>query len=147
MNEADIFSLERFLSLAASELVEYAEPFVNVLSSGIPHKIYSELRSRLANMDEMHVIYALEIGMYLNPLEFVHNAVGYLSHTDAAVCCAANRAMHFLSPASVPRDVVAKIIATPIVDLFTNDVRTGERIRIGTNEVFIRDLAVRLTPT
>ena len=54
-NEADIFSLERFLSLAGSELVEYAEPFVNIHLGEIPQGVYLPLRLQLANMDEMSV--------------------------------------------------------------------------------------------
>lgn len=146
MNAADVFSLDQFLSLEESELVEYAEPFVNVPSSEIPQDVYGPLCSELASMNERHVVYALEIGMRLNPLDFVYCAVSYLSHTDAAVCCSACRAIEFLSPDSMPRDVVAKIAATPIEDLFANDLRTNERIRIGTNAVFIRDLVAKFTP-
>ncbi len=97
-------------------------------------------------MDDRHAVYALEICMRLNPLEFVYDAIRYLSHTDAAVCCAACRAIQFLSPAMMPRDVVAKIAITPIVDLFANDLRTDERIRIGTNATFIRDLVTKFSP-
>jgi hypothetical protein len=84
--------------------------------------------------------------MRLNASEFVHRAITFLSHTDAAVCCAAYNSINRLSPTSMPPDVAAKIATTPTVDLFAPDIRSGERIRIGTNEEFIRDLVTKFTP-
>ena len=145
MNESDVFSHARFLSLTGKEFINYVEPFVNMQAGEIPQAVYSPLQSGLAGMDEEHTVYALEICMRLNASEFVRSAVTFLSHTDAAVCCAAYRAINSLSPTSMPPDVAVEIASTPTVDLFARDIRSGERIHIGTNEVFIRDLVTKYT--
>jgi len=146
LNEPQTFRVDRFLSLTGQEFINYVEPFVNMQAGLMPQDVYEPLRSELARMDDAHVVYTIEICMRLNPLDFVDDAVNYLSHTDAAVCCAAYNSINSFSSTSMRHDVVAKIAATPIVDLFTNDVRTGEWIRIGTNAVFIRDLLAKFTP-
>jgi hypothetical protein len=143
MNESKVFSHDRFLSLAGCELVKYAEPFLTTQAEAIPGSVYETLQSQLADMDEEHAVYALEICMRLKPSEFVSRAVTFLSHTDAAVCSTAYRLINSLPPNLIPADLVEKIAATPTVALFAPDVRSGERIRIGTNEEFIRDLVSR----
>ena len=143
MNESGAFSYDRFLSLAGSELVEYVEPFVNVRVEAIPEAVYEPLRSELADMDDEHAVYALEICMRLNPSEFVRRAITFLSHPDAAVCCAAYNSINSLPPPLMSADLVARVAATPTVDLFAPDLRSGDRIRIGTNEGFIRDLVAK----
>lgn len=140
MNESGVLSHDRFLSLAGSELVEYVEPFVNVQMEAIPEVVYEPLQSRLANMDDEHALYALEICMLLKPSEFVGRAITFLSHPNAAVCCTAYRLINGVPTTLMPSDLAAKVAATPTVDLFAADVRSGDRIRIGTNERFIREI-------
>jgi len=143
MNESASFDCDRFLSLGGSELVGYVEPFVNIRIDAIPESAYGVLQAALDGLDEVHTVYALEICMLLKPSEFAHQAAAFLSHTDAAVCCAACNSMNRLPPSLMPADLVQKIAATPTVDLFTTDLHSGERIRIGTNEEFIRDLVAK----
>lgn len=140
MNESETFSYERFMSLAGSALVSYAEPFVNKRMLAIPESVYELLLSNLTRLDEEHTVYALEICMALKSNEFASIVVGFLAHTDSAVCCTGYNLLKKIPPNLMPADLVRKIAATPEVDLFTHDVRTGNRIRIGTNREFIRDL-------
>src|SRR5262245_7989826 len=140
MNESDSFSYERFMSLAGSALVAYSEPFVNTRMHTIPESIYDLLAPNLTRLDEEHVVYALEICMALRPNEFASVVVGFLAHADSAVSCAACRLLKRIPPNLMPAHLVREIATTPVVDLFTRDVRTGNRIRIGTNNEFIRDL-------
>jgi len=146
MSESTVFSFDRFLSLTGAEFVNYVEPFVNAQSGSIPEGVYDPLQARLSSMDAEHAVYALEICMRLNAGEFVRRAAVFLSHSDAAVCCAAYRVINWLPVTSMPPDVAAEIAATPAVDLFGPDFRSGERIRIGTNEAFIRDLVTKFVP-
>lgn len=140
MNESTCFSYDRFLSLAGSELVNYVEPFVTTQADEIPESVYDRLQSGLAGLDEQHTVYALEIGTQLKPGEFVGRVVGFLAHPDSSVCSTAYRLIKSTPPNLLTGSVVEEIAATPTVDLFTSDVRSGSRIRIGTNEEFLRDL-------
>ena len=145
MNAPAIFNTDRFLSLRDSELVEYVEPFVNTQTQAITESAYDVLAAALDGLDDAHIVYALEICMLLKPSEFANRAVMFLSHTAASVCCAAYNSINRLPPSLMPEDLVQRIAATPIVDLFATDLRSAERIRIGTNEEFIRDLLAKLT--
>lgn len=140
MTESNVFSFERFLSLAGSDLVRYTEPFVNSEMQRIPEHVYEPLQSALEVMDEVHIVYALEICMLLKPSEFVSRVITFLSHTDAAVCCTACRLIERVPPSLMPLDLVKKIGATPTVDLFAPDLHSGNRICIGTNEEFVHSL-------
>lgn len=144
MNESSSFSYGRFLSLGGCELVNYVEPFVTKHIDGIPESLYEPLRSRLAGLDKEHIVYALEICMLLRPREFAGCVVGFLSHDDSSVCCTAYRLIKSIQPDLMPPELVQRIAATPTVDLFTSDVRSGNRIRIGTNQEFVRDLVESL---
>jgi hypothetical protein len=143
MNESEVFRLDRLLSLTGGEMVKYVEPFVNERMTAIPELVYEPLQSKLADMDDEHALYALEICMLLKPSEFLLRAITFLSHPDAAVCCAAYNSINGLPQASMPADLVAKVATTPKVDLFAPDLRSGDRIRIGTNEWFIHDLVAK----
>jgi hypothetical protein len=143
MNKLNIFNYGHFLSLTGYELVKYVEPFLTMQREAIPESVYEPLQSTLAHMDNEHALYALEMCMLLKPSAFARRLITFLSHSDAAVCTTAYRLINGLSPDLMPADLVAKIVATPTVDLFAPDVRTGDRIRIGTNEVFIRDLVAK----
>ena len=140
MNESETFSYEQFMSLPGSTVWSYAEPFVNTKMDAIPESAYDPLVSNLSKLDEAHTVYALEICMALKPIEFASIAVGYLASADSSVSCTACRVLKKIPPSLMSVDVARKIAATPVVDLFTHDVRTGDRIRIGTNQEFIRDL-------
>jgi hypothetical protein len=140
MNVSASFSCDRFLSLAGSELVSYVEPFVTTQSAAIPESVYESLQPKLPVLDNEHTVYALEICMMLKPSVFISHVVGFLSHNDSSVCCAAYRLIKSTKPSLMPADLAAAIAKTPTVDLFASDVRSGNRIRIGTNEGFIRDL-------
>jgi hypothetical protein len=137
------FSYDRFLSLTGSELVSYVEPFLTTQSEAIPEAVYDLLQPKFADLDNEHTVYALEICMLLKPSEFVRCAITFLSHPDAAVCCAAYNSINSLPPALMPADLVAKVATTPTVDLFAPDLRSSDRIRIGTNEGFIHDLVAK----
>jgi hypothetical protein len=140
MNDSALFSYDHFLSLGGSELVNYVEPFVNTEMRAVPKSVYDPLHTALETFDEVHTVYALELCMLLKPTEFVNRAADFLSRPDASVCSTACRIIKRLSPNSMPTGLMKKIAATPITDLFATNVRTGERIRVGTNEAFIRDL-------
>jgi hypothetical protein len=143
MKDLPLFSFDRFLALAGSELVNYVEPYVNTHAYAIPEAVYDPLQSGLATFDVEHTVYALEICMLLKPREFVSCAVGFLSHSDSSVCCTAYRVLSSLPREMISIDLARKIAATPRVDLF-DPHWSGKRIRIGTNEEFIRGLAAKL---
>ncbi len=143
MREVPQFRLDRFLALSGLELHDYTEPFVNRLQDAIPECVYEPLQSKLADLDEEHTVYALEINMLLNPEEFIERAVQFLSHSDSAVCCTAFRTIERLPAAFMTNDLLEQIRGTPVVDLFTTHVRTGERVRVGTNDQFIHDLLAK----
>jgi len=145
MNESTFFSYERFLSLAGGELVNYVEPFVTTQSEAIPESVYDSLQPGLALLDNEHTVYALEICMLLKPRDFISRVVGFLSHNDSSVCCTAYRLIKSTQPSLIPADLVVEVADTPTVDLFASDVRSGNRIRIGTNEEFIHDLVKSFT--
>jgi hypothetical protein len=147
MNQSESFSDERFMSLAGSALVSYTEPFVNRGLCTIPMSVYEVLVSNLTRLDEEHVVYALEICMALKPDEFANLLVGFLAHADSAVSCTAFRLLKKIAPNRMRADLVRKIVTTPVVDLFSRDVRTGNPIRIGTNKEFIRDLVATFGST
>jgi len=143
MTELSQFSLDRFLSLSGQELHDYTETFVNMEKNALPESVYEPLLSKLADFDEEHTVYALEICMLLKPKEFVGRAVRFLSHSDSAVCCAAFRTIERLPASFMTSELLEQIGATPVTDLFTTHIRTGARVRIGTNEDFIRGLLER----
>jgi hypothetical protein len=145
MSELGSFSYERFISLSGSSLASYTEPFVNTSKHSIPESVFELLFSNLAKLDEEHTVYALEICMALKPSEFASLVVGFLAHPDAAITCTACRLLQTIPPNSMPADLVRKIASTPVVDLFISDFLTGNRIRIGTNKNFIRDLVAKYT--
>ena len=147
MKESESFSYERFMSLAGSALVSYAEPFVNTRLGTIPESVYDLLVTDLTRMDNEHTVYALEICMALKSSAFASIVVGFLAHADSAVSCTAYRLLKRIPPNLIPADLLSKIAATPVVDLFSADVRTGNRIRIGTNNEFIRDLVATFAST
>lgn len=149
MNQSESFSYERFMSLAGSTLVSYAEPFVNTGTHAIPESAYDLLVSNLTRLDEEHTVYALEICMTMKPNEFASIVVGFLANAHCSVSCTAYNLLKRISPELMPADLRSRIAATPVVDLFTSDVHTGNRIRIGTNKEFIRDLVATFpsTPT
>jgi hypothetical protein len=138
------FSLDRFLFLSGAELCNYAEPFVNTRMNAISESVYEPLQCRLADLDEEHTVYALEICMLLEPREFAIRAAQFLSHSDSAVCCTAVRVLEWLPPSLITDDLVKQVRATPITDLFTTHVRTGDRVHLGTNEDFIRQLLAKI---
>jgi hypothetical protein len=145
MTELSPFLLDRFLSLSGPELRDYAEPFVNTHKDAIRESVYEPLQSKLRDLDEEHTVYALEICMLLKPDQFASRAVQFLSHSDSAVCCTAFRIIERL-PSSFIRDHLGEQISgTPVVDLFSTHVRTGDRVRVGTNEEFIRELVAKTT--
>ena len=145
MSELESFSYERFMSLSGSSLVSYAEPFVNTRTHAIPESVFDLLMSNLTRLDEAHTIYALEICMALKPSEFISVVVGFLANANASISCTAYRLLSKTPPELISADLRSRIAATPVVDLFTSDVRTGTRIRIGTNEEFIRDLVANFS--
>jgi hypothetical protein len=140
MSDQSLFSLDRFLSLSGPDLFQYAEPFVSTETALVPESVYDPLRSMLTEMDDRHLVYALEICMLLKPQEFASRAADFLSHVDSAVCCAACRALEHLDADAMTPELVKRITETPIVDLFSVHVRTGERVRVGSNKEFIRHL-------
>jgi hypothetical protein len=144
MKDVPAFSLDHFLSLSSSELVSYAELFVNRESESIPEEVYPPLVAVLTKLDGPHLVYALEICTRLRPGDFVYRAVEFLSHPDASVCCAACRAIEYLPKHEMPGDLGDRINATPVVDLFGPDLHSGNRRRIGTNEGLIRNLLEKL---
>ncbi|WP_146512637.1 hypothetical protein [Thalassoglobus neptunius] len=138
------FCVDKFLALSGAELHEYSEPFVNELHDAIPEAVYESLQSKLQDLDEEHTIYALELNMLLKPNEFVGFAIPYLSHSDSAVCCTAYRTIERQPTSLITNDLCNQIRATPIVDLFSTHVRTGEKVLVGTNEEFIRNLLAKI---
>jgi hypothetical protein len=138
MNDSDSFSYERFMSLTGSALVRYAEPFVNTRTHAIPDSVYDLLVCNLAKLDEAHTVYALEICMAIKPQEFASIVAGFLANTHYSICCTACRLLSRISPDLMPADLLSRIAATPVVDLFTTDVHSGNPIRLGTNKEFIR---------
>jgi hypothetical protein len=138
------FSLDKFLELSGSEFRKYAEPFVNVLHDTIPKSVYEPLKSKLQELDIEHTVYALEINMLLKPQEFIEFVIPYLSHSDSAVCCTAFRTIERQPTSLMTNDLCNQIRATPIVDLFSTHVRTGEKVLVGTNEEFIRNLLAKI---
>ncbi len=140
MNEVEPFSYERFMSLTGTALVNYAEPFVNTRMHAVPASAYDLLAPNLTIMDEEHTVYALEICMALKPGEFANCVVGFLAHPDVAVSCAAYRLLQSIPRNKMPHDLIRKIGNTPVVDLFGPDLRSANRIRVGTNKEFIRNL-------
>jgi hypothetical protein len=140
MNKLELFDYERFISLTGSALVSYAEPFVNTRPDAIPQAVYDLLIRDLPTLDEEHTVYALEICMALKPSEFASTVVGFLAHPDAAICVTAYRLLKRIPPESLRFDLWSRIAATPEIDLFAPDVRTGNLIRVGSNKEFIRDL-------
>ena len=143
MNEST-FDCEHFLSLCNDELVTYAEPFVTTQAEKVPGSAYDILANRFDQMSDVHKVYALEICMRLAPEKFVGQAIEFLAHTDSAVCCTASRLLEAVSPELVSDNLIKRISETPVVELFATHVRTGERVRIGTNKEFIRTLLGRL---
>ena len=137
------FCLDEFLALSGAELRDYTEPFVNENREALPESLYEPLQSKLAVLDEEHIVYAIEISMLLRPKEFAGCAVQFLSHSDSAVCCTAFRTIERLPAAYITNELLEQIRATPVTNLFTTHVRTGERVEIGTNEMFIRDLLAK----
>ena len=130
MNISESFDCERFLSLGGSELVAYAEPFVNTRMVNAPESAYDILAPRLGRLDEEHTVYALEICMAIKPSEFVSVVIGFLSNTSSAVCCTAFRVLEWWGSADfITPELVRKIAETPVVDLITRNVRTGEHSR------------------
>jgi hypothetical protein len=138
-----LFSCERFLSLDDDKLVRYAEPFVTTQADSVPKSAYELLVSKLDDLGDIHTVYALEICMRIDPQDVVGHVVRFLSHPSSSVCCTACRLIETLPPRSVSADLVRRIAETPIVDLFTSHFRSGERVRVGTNEEFIRVLVAR----
>jgi hypothetical protein len=143
MSESSVFDCECFGSLTGTALATYAEPFVNSQTGTIPESAYEWLTAHLSALDVEHTVYALALGVRLRPEEFVRRAVAYLADTNAAVCCAAYNALSRLPAIAVPPDVVAAIAATPTVELFAPDFRSGTRARVATNEQFVRDLVAK----
>lgn len=144
MNETSQFCVEKFVALSGTELHEYSEPFVNQLHDAIPESAYELLKSKLPHLDPEHTVYALEINMLLNPKEFIGFAIPYLSHSDSAVCCTAYRTIERQPTSLMTNDLCDQIRATPTVDLFSTHVRTGEKVLVGTNAEFIRNLLAKI---
>jgi hypothetical protein len=135
------FRLERFFSLSGSELISYAEQFVNADAESISEDAYIPLKSALGTMDEIHTVYAMEVCARLKPRDFVARAVDFLVDPDIAVCLTAYRIIQSLPWKERPLDVVAKISRTAVVDLFGPDLlHPGKRIHLGTNEKLLRDI-------
>jgi len=140
MNESEFFSYERFVSFSGSTLLSYSEPFVNTGRHTVPENVYDLLVADFPRLDEEHTVYALELCMAMKPSEFASIVVGFLAHADAAVSCTAYRLLKRIPPNLMSADLLGKIASTPVVDLFAPDVCDGNRVRIGTNKEFIRDL-------
>jgi hypothetical protein len=140
MSDTTSFSYERFMCLSGSPLVNYAEPFVNTAGHAIPESAYGLLLSDLTRLDEEHTVYALEICMALKARQFASVVAGFLAHPASAVSCTAYRLLKRIPRDSMDANLLAKIAATPVIDLFAHDVRNGKQIIVGTNEQFIRDL-------
>lgn len=145
MSDKEAFSYGRFMSLSGSGLVSYAEPFVNTSEYSIQDTEYDLLVANLTRMDNEHIVYALEVCMAANPCKFAMIAVGFLAHPDGAVCCTAFRLLQSAPLELISADLVAKIASTPVVDLFANDLHSENRINVGSNKEFIRDLVARFS--
>ena len=145
MKDKVLFSFERFSSLAGSDLVEYVEPYLTIRPEAVPVSVYEQLVSGLADWDEYHLVYALELGMRLDPADFVGRLVPFLSHQDGSVCYAAYRLIKNRPPNETLDDLISEIVSVPVVELFYKDPRSGEPRRIGTNEAFLRDLVGKTT--
>lgn len=135
-----LFDYDYFMSLAGTELTAYAEPFVNIHQDLIPESAYDEIGRALDGMDEMHTVYAIEICMLLRPSEFIGRAVEFLAHSSGAVCCAASNTIKRAPKDLITFSIAEKIKSTPIVQIYSEHFRTGERIHHGTNEELIRSL-------
>jgi len=144
MMESSDFSFERFMSLFGPDLVSYAEPYVTTEVESIPKEIYPALVSSFTDMDETHLVYALEICMRLKPKEFIQRAVAFLAHPSAAVCTTAFRIVEYMPLDEIPTDVVNNLFNIKVVDLFGPNLRSGERICVGTNETLLRTLLEKL---
>jgi len=136
----DTFDCDHFLSLSNGELIDYTEPFVTTQADKVPCSVYETLANKLDELSDTHVVYALEICMRIAPQEFASQAVEFLSHSDPSVNCTAYRVIESLPPEFVSSALVKRIAETPVVDLITSHVRTGERVKIGTNEEVVREL-------
>ena len=134
------FRFDRFSSLKGADLVDYVEPYLATHVEAIPESVYEQLVAGLTYWDEFHLVYAMELGMRRKPCDFARRVVPFLSHHDASVCCAAYRLIKSLPSGREFDDLVPEIMAVPPAELFSTNPITGERIRIGTNEAFLRDL-------
>jgi hypothetical protein len=141
---SEFFTVERFLSLGGENLVEYIEPLLTQHET-IPESSYELLRSRLADLDVGHTVYVLEICILLKPDDFIGHLITFLAHTDSSVCCAAFRLINKASLSLLTDELIARIATTPIVDLFDPIIDSEDRIRVGTNKIFINELVVKFT--
>lgn len=135
-----MFDIRSFLTLSGRELADYTEPFLAVEASAIALPVAEALVVALPSLDEEHLVYALELVMRARPVGFTDHLLKFLTHPQAAVCCTAYRLLSDVSRDSVSADFPKKLAAVPIVDLFTDDVVTGEKRRVGTNAEFLRSL-------
>jgi len=134
------FDCDKFNTLNGCDLVAYVEPYLAAQQDRIPAATYEALESVIDRLDDAHTVYAIEICMLLKPDDFAGRAIEFLSHSDASVCCAAFNSVSRLSRSSLTDELVARIRATPVVDLFGPDLHSNKRIPIGTNAEFIRSL-------
>jgi hypothetical protein len=143
MNAERAFNYDTFISLEGMDLHHYVDALedaglANATATSSTNSVYDALLSGLPSMNDEHVVYAIEICMRLNPIDFLPQAVQYLAHNDASVCCAACRAIEQLPQGAIPDSIVSQIEGIPVAPLTVKDIPPGKVITIGTNEVFLR---------
>jgi hypothetical protein len=140
MNETKTFDIHSFLTLSGRELMEYAESFLATEAPAMTLPTAEALVASLPSLDEEHLVYALELVMTARPEGFTDQLLTFLTHPRAAVCCTAYRLLSRVPQNSMPADFAKKVATVPIVELFTDDLVTGEKRSVGTNAEFIRSL-------
>jgi hypothetical protein len=105
------FQYARFRSLCGQELVNYVEPFLRNSTTPVTREAVQCILRDMVEWDELHLIYALELGAVHAPQLFLAHAITSLRDPRGAVRCAAARFWRRAPDALITPEIVESIQA------------------------------------
>lgn len=94
------FDSARFFELNGSELVEFMEPLIGKAELEVSTESNEAILIELDNLDEYHLVYALELCVPRFPNMYYRKILKYLAHEEASVRLAVIRLLDKI-PASI----------------------------------------------
>ena len=109
MTEPKSIDYHTFMSLNGLRLVEYVEPLLIDPAIDVPAEMLAKLLSQLSELDEFHLVYALQLGATFSLESFLPRFSTFLNHKHDSVRCTALNILDRIPDKHVSRELVEAV--------------------------------------